>query len=192
VTPDGATVYVTDAASGTVAVVHTASNTVTSSFSVGAAPHGIALKVVPGGSSAYVADFGAASVSVVNLASNTVAAPITVGNNPVDLAVSVIKPVATALSAGTAYLTLLPLGEGGLNATLTAGGAPLAGQTITFTDVNGWPLCHATTNAKGRAVCDTAPGLLDTVGVLLSGYRASYAGNQNYLPSSAHGNTALL
>jgi YVTN family beta-propeller protein len=192
VTPDGSTVYVTDAGSGTVSVISTATETMTSTFSVGAAPHGIALAVAPTGGSAYVADFGAASVSAVNLATDALTATIGVGTNPVYLAVSVIKPLPTHLSAGTAQLTLLPLGEANLNATLTSNGTPVAGQTITFTDDNGEFLCHATTNARGHAACNTSPGLLDSVGVLLGGYQATFAGSTYYLPSCAHGDTALL
>jgi YVTN family beta-propeller protein len=192
VSPDGSTVYVTDAGSGTVSVINTATETLSSTFSVGPAPHGIALAVAPTGGSAYVADFGASSVSAVSLASDTVTATIGVGTNPVYLAVSTIKPLPTTLHAGTAQLTLLPLGEANLNATLTTNGTPVAGQTITFTDNNGEFLCSAKTDAHGHAACNTAPGLLDSVSVLLGGYRASFAGSTYYLPSCAHGDTALL
>ncbi|MFD0631765.1 hypothetical protein ACFQ9X_09130 [Catenulispora yoronensis] len=68
----------------------------------------------------------------------------------------------------------------------------MVNQTISFTDVNGYPLCSAKTDLSGHAACSTSPGLLDSVGVLLSGYKATFAGNRSYLPSSAHGNTALL
>lgn len=98
----------------------------------------------------------------------------------------------TALTAGTATLTRLPLGESDLNATLTGDGVPIAGQKITFTDTTGEFLCGATTDNAGRAACSTSPGLLDSVGVLLGGYTATFAGSTYYLPSCAHGDTALL
>ena len=192
VSPDGSTVYVTDAGSGTVSVISTATETLTSTVQRRrrAARHRAGRGAT--GGSGYVADFGAASVSAVNWPPTRVTATIGVGTNPVYLAVSVIKPAPTALSAGTAYLTLLPLGESNLNATLTSNGAPVSGQTIRFTDTSGEYLCSATTDEHGRASCNTAPGLLDSVGVLLGGYKATFAGSRSYLPSWAHGNTALL
>ena len=57
-------------------------------------------------------------------------------------------------------------------------GAPIAGQTITFTA--GRIFCAATTDANGVAECGlTLNGIL--------GYTATYAGNPAYLPSSGSG-----
>ena len=56
----------------------------------------------------------------------------------------------------------------------------------------GTPLCHAVTRANGRASCNSASGLLTTVAVLLSGYTATFTATQQYLGSTAHGQTQLL
>lgn len=71
--------------------------------------------------------------------------------------------------------------------TTTPGGAPLPGRTITFRDGTS-VLCTATTNAAGVARCNGLVPLLR--GILGLGYRADYAGEQLYLPSS--GQTGLL
>jgi hypothetical protein len=83
-------------------------------------------------------------------------------------------------------LTATPVLLGGLSATLTQAdtGAPVAGQTLTFT-AGGTVLCTAVTDSAGTAGCNS---LLAVVEALLNlGYTASYAGDAGLLPSSAHG-----
>ncbi|HEX6390615.1 MAG TPA: choice-of-anchor D domain-containing protein [Solirubrobacteraceae bacterium] len=98
----------------------------------------------------------------------------------------VIVDVATTLTARpvTLVLGLLDL-RMVVSATLrvSASGAPVAGQTVAFTDSLGGSICQATTNASGVASCST---LLNVAAIL--GYDARFAGavvgGSRYLPSA--------
>jgi YVTN family beta-propeller protein len=69
VSPDGSKVYVVNEGSGSVSVIDTATNTVTT-IPVGQSPKGVA--VTPDGSKVYVVNEGSSSVSVIDTATNTV------------------------------------------------------------------------------------------------------------------------
>ena len=70
-----------------------------------------------------------------------------------------------------------------LSATLTSDGSPVEGMNITFAD-GALHLCTAQTNPQGVASC--SPTLLGEVVVLLTNnYGASFAGNSEYLSSTA-------
>ena len=73
VSPDGATVYVTDAGSDSVTPIATATNTAGTPISVGSQPDAIA--ITPDGTTAYVADHGDATVTPIDLASRTAGSP---------------------------------------------------------------------------------------------------------------------
>lgn len=97
--------------------------------------------------------------------------------------------LVTAVDAAPVLLKVNPLALSvfaGLRAQLTAGGAPLAGRSLLFT-LPGGATCTAKTDAKGFASCVTplSPGQL--IALLGGGYTASYAGDQDYLPSSDRG-----
>ena len=190
ISANGQTVYVTDRSGNQMRVISAATRTITASVATGQAPQQIAL--TPDGSHAYIADLNDNTVSVINLSTLTAGSPIVVGNGPLGVAIGTIQPAPTTLTAGPGHLSLLPLGVTGLNATLTSNGTPLAGQTIAFTADDGTPLCHAVTNASGVATCDAVPPILTTVGVLLGGYQATFAGSVFFKPSSAHGTLKVL
>ena len=82
VTPDGSTVYVTNANDDTVSVIDTATNTVTKTIPGLGVPIGVA--VTPDGSAVYVANSsGSNTVSVIDTATKTVTgSPISVGSTP--------------------------------------------------------------------------------------------------------------
>jgi YVTN family beta-propeller protein len=80
VSPNGGTVYVTNANEATVSVINTATNTVSATIPVGTAPFGVA--VSPNGGTVYVANEVSNTVSVINTATNTVIATIPVGSDP--------------------------------------------------------------------------------------------------------------
>ena len=63
-------------------------------------------------------------------------------------------------------------------------GIPLAFEPVTFT-VGGSLVCGGITNASGTASCSIGAGVLQSV--LALGYQASFAGDGNLEPSSAHG-----
>jgi YVTN family beta-propeller protein len=65
---------------GTVSVISTATNKVTSTISVGLDPAGVA--VTPNGAYVYVTNYNSRSVSVISAATNTVTSTITVGDQP--------------------------------------------------------------------------------------------------------------
>ena len=80
VTPDGAFVYVTNAADNTVSIITTGSNTVVTTFPVGTKPLGVAF--TPEGNFAYVVNATSNDVSVIATADNKLVAPVAVGNQP--------------------------------------------------------------------------------------------------------------
>ena len=84
-------------------------------------------------------------------------------------------------------------GTGNFTATLSSGGAPLAGKSVTFT-VNGTPVCGVTpacptTNAAGVATLSNVsfPGV--SAGVFPGAIQANFAGDANFAPT---GNTGTL
>ena len=97
--------------------------------------------------------------------------------------------VATTLTAYPAVAQVLPLRVffPSLSArlTVTAGGAPVPGETISFR-VGHALVCTAVTNANGVASCNGSVGGLLSL-ILNLGYDAAFAGDPGHLPSTAHG-----
>lgn len=93
---------------------------------------------------------------------------------------------ATVTKADAAVVSLTPLGLplGLLRATVTAGGAPLAGVPVEFR-VGGKLVCTSVTNGTGVATCNGAGQLLALV--LNGGYTATFLGDANHLSSTAPG-----
>lgn len=82
--------------------------------------------------------------------------------------------------------------RGDVTATLTGvGGAPLAGQTVSFyshpSDNAGQHLCDALTDADGVASCDETVINLVVGGSFDGAYDARFAGNGDYLPAEDYG-----
>ncbi len=104
----------------------------------------------------------------------------------------VIGKTPTVLTAEPALIKLnlpnLTVTLTNIAATLkTAGGTPIAGQTITF-KAGTTNLCSAVTNANGRAACSGVT-LSASLPVLLNlGYDANFAGTASLAPATAHAN----
>jgi YVTN family beta-propeller protein len=91
ITPNGANAYVTDYGSGSVSGITTATNTVTTTITVGSEP--LCVAVAPNGANAYVTNYGSNTVSVINLAP-TGSAVIPTGTD-VPVSISVANSVVT-------------------------------------------------------------------------------------------------
>ncbi|WP_435769747.1 Ig-like domain repeat protein [Nocardioides sp. SYSU DS0651] len=101
----------------------------------------------------------------------------------------VVAKRPTVITASPAVVSLdsspLPLGQ--LQATLTAGGRPLAGAPVEF-KIGARVACVSVTNQSGLASCNAGGQLLSLL--VAGGYTATFAGDANHLSSSARG--ALL
>ena len=86
ISPDGSHAYVANAGSNSVSVIDAATNTVTTTGSVG--PNAQSLAITPDGTHASVACFGSNAVFVINTATNAVTATVCVGANPVQVAIT--------------------------------------------------------------------------------------------------------
>jgi hypothetical protein len=92
----------------------------------------------------------------------------------------------TSLTAAPQLVIFPPpfgVGLGKVSATLTSGGSPVAGRTITFA-VSGIPLCRSVTGANGTATCNVS-FLGELIVLFVGGYSAAFAGDSKYLSSSA-------
>jgi Big-like domain-containing protein len=101
-------------------------------------------------------------------------------------ATTTVNRGATATAATPAQLVK---GKNGtyattLHATLTAYGAALAGRTVAFASA-GTQLCTARTDTSGNATCGIAVSNGLARSLVKSGYTAGFAGDAQYLPSSA-------
>jgi len=94
ITPDGASVWVSDAF-GVISVIDTATNTVSTTFPVGAAPEWIAF--TPNGAFAYLANSPANTISVLDTTTHAAVASVPVGSLP--LGVFITPDGAFAYSA---------------------------------------------------------------------------------------------
>jgi hypothetical protein len=97
---------------------------------------------------------------------------------------SMVEP--TSLTAAPQLVEFLPfagIGSQVVQATLTSGGNPVSGATISFS-VGSTPLCTATTGLNGVARCIISPSGQAKVNQANS-YTATFAGNSDYLASHA-------
>jgi hypothetical protein len=120
------------------------------------------------------------------------AAPGTLGKGWLIDNLKISSGSRTKLTATPAIAELLPgvhLYLFQLNATLTFGGAPLAGKTINFA-VGNTAICSANTNALGTASCSGTGSALQIV--LGIGYKATFAGGGGYSPASAHAQLLIV
>ncbi|WP_246004988.1 beta strand repeat-containing protein [Nocardioides marmorisolisilvae] len=112
------------------------------------------------------------------------------GSSAFSGSVSATSPVTvaklpTTITAQAALVRLLPplaLPLGQLKATLNSPLGPVGGVPVVFT-VGTTTVCTTTTDAYGVATCNAASQLVSLV--LFNGYKATFAGNGDYLGSNA-------
>jgi hypothetical protein len=127
----------------------------------------------------FYADGGLAGVGIFR--QDTDWAP----NGTVAFQISASSPT-TSLTAAPQLVEFRPfagIGSQVVQATLTSGGTPVSGATISFS-VGSTPLCTATTGLNGVARCTISPSGQARVNQANS-YTATFAGNGGYLASSA-------
>lgn len=83
ITPDGTKAYTVCAGGNRVAIINTATKTITGYINVGTNPFGIS--ITPNGTAVYVANRGSNNISVIDIAANAVTATIPVGTFPVGI-----------------------------------------------------------------------------------------------------------
>lgn len=106
------------------------------------------------------------------------------GSSSSSTTVTVAK-LPTTLTAQAALVKLLPplaIPLGQLKATLNSSQGPVAGVPVVFT-IGTATVCTATTDAYGVATCNAFSQLLALT--LANGYKATFAGNGDYLGTSA-------
>jgi len=96
------TAYVTNYSSGTVSLIDTASNTVTTTLTVGSGPERVAF--TPDGSKAYVTNSLSNTVSVIDTSPIMVMATIPVGSSPVGVDVSPDGTKAYVATTGAVWI----------------------------------------------------------------------------------------
>jgi hypothetical protein len=126
------------------------------------------------------------------ISSITVTTPVTDGFALGDFAIAYVTP--TSLRVAPQFsLSGGGVGEGFVSATLTAGGNPVSGQTITFSVHTPYlgvvTLCKATTNTRGVATC-AVNSAQEFFVLSVNAYSASYTSSGVYLGSS--GTTAAV
>nr|WP_268245875.1 IPT/TIG domain-containing protein [Streptomyces chryseus] len=126
--PDGATAYVTSYSSNSLAVIDTATNTVTENAPVGSGPYGVA--VSPDGTLAYVANNASATLDVLRVATATPAPTVTA-----------ISPATGPIAGGT-VVTITGTGLSGATA-ITFGATPATGISCTATSCTATAPAHA-------------------------------------------------
>jgi hypothetical protein len=98
-----------------------------------------------------------------------------------------IQPKPTTLTVRPALADLIPganLYLFTVSGTLTTGGAPLAGQHISFS-TGSTSICSATTDASGVATCSGSGAAVNII--LGLGYNGSFAGAPGLAPATGHG-----
>jgi YVTN family beta-propeller protein len=113
---------VTNAGSGTVSVIDTATNTVTATIAVGTDPAGVA--VDPAAGTVYVPNSTAGTASVIDTATNTVTATIAVGTEPAEVAVDPSTHSAYVTSTTDGTVSVIDTATNAVTGTIAVGTEP--------------------------------------------------------------------
>ena len=116
--------YITNAGSGNVSVIDTATNTVVATVGVGTSPYGVAVNLA--GTFTYVANQGSNTVSVINTATNTVVANVGVGANPYGVAVNPAGTFAYVANVNSNTVSVIDTATNTVVANVNVGTNPLA------------------------------------------------------------------
>ncbi len=112
--------------------------------------------------------------------------PVFAGSTSAGATLTVAKR-ATTVTADAALIKLLPgigIPLGQLRATVNSASGPVAGVPVVFT-IGTATVCTTTTDGYGVATCNAFSQLLSLT--LFNGYKATFAGNADYLGSSQQG-----
>ncbi|HEY1969818.1 MAG TPA: protein kinase [Pseudonocardia sp.] len=118
----GQAAYVTNYAAGTVSVINTATNAVTTTIAVGSQP----AQVVVTGDRAYVTNRGSNSVTVLDTGSNTALHTIPVGTAPTGIALSPDGRTAYVADSGAGTISIVDLATNTVARAVSAGNGPSA------------------------------------------------------------------
>ena len=122
INPAGTYVYVSNNNDGTVSVINTGNNTVSSTITVGNGPRGIA--ITPDGTQVWVANNTDNTVSVIGAAGNTVIATLAVGNGPVGIAINPSGSFAYVTNTVDNTVSVINTASQNKTATITVGANP--------------------------------------------------------------------
>jgi hypothetical protein len=153
------------------------------------AAHG-AVVVAPNGGFTYTPTSGFAGTDTFSYRATNVANASETTPVPITVTVDVTPRAATSITIYNLVVSsgpkAVPLAVG---ATLKSGSAALNGRTVYFTTTNGNEICHATTNSTGYATCN--PALSAVSAILAQGYRSTFRGDAQYLPTTTGVNGLL-
>ena len=179
--------YVTNAGSGTVSVINTATNSVLTTVPVGVSPEQVAVSL--NGLFAYVTNPGSDNVSVIDTATNTVVATILVGTGPAGIAATPNGAVYVA-NSGSNNVSVIDTATNTVVATIVVDSGP-AGVAIT---PNG-AVYVANFVANNVSVIDTATNTV--VATIVVGQRPDFLavsrdGASVFVPNQNSNNVSVI
>lgn len=172
--------YITNAASDTVSVIDTTSNTVVATVPVGDGPYGVAVN--PAGTRAYVTNANSNNVSVLDTATNTVIATVPVGFSPYGVALNPYGTRAYVTNGGSNSVSVIDTASNTVVATVPVGNGPL-GVAV---DPGGTRVYVANNNSGTLSVINTTSNTVIatvSVGSFATGVAVNPAGTRVYVTS---------
>ncbi len=122
ISPDGATVYVSDEIGNAVTIIATATNTVTGSIPVGQIPLGLA--TTSDGKLLYVANGADNTVSVISTTSNSILATIAGLSGPEGLALSLDGKSIMVANTASNTISLIDISSNSITSSIAVGNMP--------------------------------------------------------------------
>jgi YVTN family beta-propeller protein len=116
--------YIANQGSGTVSVIDTSTNTVSTTITVGTNPGGTA--VTTDGATAYISNYTDNTVSVIDTSTNTVTATVNVGTNPGGLACTPNGSFIYVPNINGGTVSVIERATNTVTATITVGNLPQA------------------------------------------------------------------
>jgi YVTN family beta-propeller protein len=185
ITPDGATLYVTDVGANEVTPIDTATDTAGTPISVGADPWGVAIS--PDGTTVYVTNSNGGSVTPIDTATNTPGTPFDVGSYPAGIAISpdgetgyVVEPNVVQPFATDTHILGVPIP------------IPTSAGYVAITPDGKTVYVPSTNSGTVMTVIDTATNAAQTpfyIGLGGYGVAISPAGTEGYV--AMHGGTLV-
>ena len=120
--PTNNSIYVANQGAGTVSVIDSATNVVSTTVTVGTSPQYVAY--CPTNNSIYVTNYGSGTVSVIDSATNVVSTTVTVGTNPNDVAYCPTNNSIYVTNYGSGTVSVINSATNVVSTTVTVGTNP--------------------------------------------------------------------